>query len=180
MQISGGTIILERGSSKGNGSELVDGLVCSKDRKKAGTAKAWCELRTEGRCQTHQITWGLQARCLGSVSGAFGLIPKALRGYVSTQELRTKPSRVWKGSWTAIMFEDFGDTEGPMGRTQLPTILTLHQCTLHWYPSLPHLTSPHPPDTSWDHLPNQPLTQSWFQDSSVHLTETGFGQNFYP
>ena len=43
-------IVLERGNSKGKGSELVDGLVCSKDRKKAGAANAWFELRTEGSC----------------------------------------------------------------------------------------------------------------------------------
>lgn len=151
MQISGGTIILERGSSKGSGSELVDGLVCSKDRKKAAWLKHG-ELKAEGRYQTHQITWGLQARCLGSVSGAFGLIPKALeRDTISTQELRTKPNRVWKVLGQQSCLKDFGDTEGPMGRTQLPN-LTLHQCTLHWYPSSPHLhPSPHPPDTSWDH-----------------------------
>lgn len=47
MQISGGKVTLERGNSKGKGSELVDGLVCSKDRRKAGVAKAWCELRRE-------------------------------------------------------------------------------------------------------------------------------------
>lgn len=47
MQISGGKVTLERGNSKGKGSELVDGLVCSRDRKRVGVAKAWCELRRE-------------------------------------------------------------------------------------------------------------------------------------
>lgn len=47
MQISGGKVTLERGNSKGKGSELVVGLVCSKDRRKAGVAKACRELRRE-------------------------------------------------------------------------------------------------------------------------------------